>query len=347
MCVFSCSPSNPSLPRRIRHRLAHPPNLSTAIIHTMTGPEWNSSDEESVAEEKIVGKKTPEEKKAARNVVRVAAAKRAATDELNAASSVLYVGHLPPAFEEHELVLFLKQFGKVLNLRVARSKKTGNSKGYAFVQMHSPGVAAIVADTLAGYILFGQRRLVCHVVPPDRIHKKMFFKIQKQPAAKHVSVKPLGKLKAITSRLVQRERKKREQLKELGIDYDFPGYEAGDKAKVDDAKEEKAAPKEDSKTTDKKTSKKTKRKDSVTSVESTAASVNSASQKAKKKRKDSITSVDSAGSKKKRRSAAPDASASVPTTVAQSTKKAKKPKTPTRTPSTRTSPTRSSRRTSS
>merc|ERR1739844_244605 len=31
-------------------------------------------------------------------------------------------------------------------------------------------------------------------------------------------------IKKITKRLLSREKKKREQLKKLGIDYDFPGY---------------------------------------------------------------------------------------------------------------------------
>jgi nucleolar protein 15 len=195
---------------------------------------------------------------------------------------------LPPHFEEHELVQFLKQFGKVLNLRVSRSKTTGNSKGFAFVQMQSAGIAAIVADTLAGYIMFGQRRLVCHVVPPDKIHKKLFFRQKRIVKKAPVTEKALGKMKEITSRLVARDRKKRDTLKALGIDYDFPGYVASKKEEKEVAPTKKSAKSTRStESPDNKQPKKKQRKDSVASVESPATS----DSKKGKKRKESLTSV--------------------------------------------------------
>jgi nucleolar protein 15 len=274
--------------------LSHPDSLKSLS----TGPEWESSDEESV-EKKSVAVKTKDEKfKKSRSSARKAASKKKSAEVAANTSSVLYIGHLPPHFEEHELVQFLKQFGKVLNLRVSRSKKTGNSKGFAFVQMQSPGIAAIVADTLTGYIMFGQRRLVCHVVPPEKIHKKLFFRQKRIVKEKQATEKPLGMMKAITSRLVAREHKKRETLKELGIDYDFPGYAA---AKTEDVvaavkKTGKSTPKDSMGSTENK-SKKSKLKDSLASVESTESRDSSKGTK----RKDSLTSVDSADGLKKRR----------------------------------------------
>ena len=44
--------------------------------------------------------------------------------------TVLYLGHLPRELGETELAHFLKQFGRVVNLRVARSKRTGNPRGF-------------------------------------------------------------------------------------------------------------------------------------------------------------------------------------------------------------------------
>jgi nucleolar protein 15 len=270
--------------------LSHPDSLK----YLSTGPEWESSDEESV--EKVVVKSKDEKYKKSRSSARKAASKKKSAEAAANTSSVLYIGHLPPHFEEHELVQFLKQFGKVLNLRVSRSKKTGNSKGFAFVQMQSPGIAAIVADTLAGYIMFGQRRLVCHVVPPDKIHRKLFFRQKRIVKVKQATEKPLGMMKAITSRLVAREHKKRETLKELGIDYDFPRYASakteGVAAAVKKTGKSKSTPKE---STENK-SKKSKRKDSVASVESTGSRDSTKGTK----RKDSMTSVDSDGSKERR-----------------------------------------------
>ncbi len=47
---------------------------------------------------------------------------------------IVYISHLPHGFYEKELRSFLAQFGAITNLRVGRSKRTGESKGYAFVE---------------------------------------------------------------------------------------------------------------------------------------------------------------------------------------------------------------------
>ena len=157
--------------------------------------------------------------------------------------------------------------------------------------MKSPQVAAIVADTLSGYLVMGQKRMVCHLVPPEHVKPGMFHvsKRAKERAKQKPlpQTKNLGKMKQITTRLIQRERKKRQALEKLGIDYDFPGVSG-------------------------KTTKKKKRKDSVGSVDSaksggsrkrkdSIASVDSAKSGGSRKRKDSIASVESTSSASKKR----------------------------------------------
>lgn len=168
---------------------------------------------------------------------------------------VLYIGHLGNDFLEPELSKFLGQFGRVRALRVSRSKRTGNPKGYAFCQMESRDIASIVADTLSGYILFGKRRLVCHVVPPEKVHRNLFFQFVYKPkglsrkeldefndqALHNSQKKSLHKIKVVTEKLVERERKKRKVLEELGIDYDFPGYEGALTAENENAEPIKKA----------------------------------------------------------------------------------------------------------
>jgi nucleolar protein 15 len=215
---------------------------------------------------------------------------------------VIYIGHLPALFGEQELSIFLKQFGKVLNVRVSRSKKTGGSRGYAFCQFQDPDVANIVAETLSGYLLFDakqhvRKRLVCHVVPNDKVHPKLFYgrymkKIITKPAKTSTSSRSLP---VITARLVKRERKKRKALEAAGIEYDFPGYEAGVKkldipttsSSLSDqkvVKKHKSNPPSnttnDESATGKKAEKK-KRKDSVTSMEEIETSGNANSRKDK------------------------------------------------------------------
>lgn len=174
---------------------------------------------------------------------------------------MIYLGHLPPAFEELEILKFLSQFGKVTNIKLSRSERTGNSRGYAFVEFADNEVAAVVADTMSGYFLMGERRLVCHIVPKDKVHPNLFrgakrnlarakagilpsenLKILHDKTRKqvneHKSVKQLDK---ITKRLLSREKKKRELLKTLGIDYDFPGYRKSSDEKNESEKKRKSS----------------------------------------------------------------------------------------------------------
>ncbi|XP_028399417.1 MKI67 FHA domain-interacting nucleolar phosphoprotein-like [Dendronephthya gigantea] len=147
---------------------------------------------------------------------------------------VLYVGHIPHGFYEHEMKGFFSQFGTVNRLRLSRSKKTGGSKGYAFVEFACDDVAKIVAETMNNYMMFG-RLLKCNVVPKEKIHPRLWI-----GSNRRFRTKPYGRtntdnhnrprnIKQHTkqvSNLVSREGKKRAKLKELGIDYDFPGYMA-------------------------------------------------------------------------------------------------------------------------
>jgi nucleolar protein 15 len=207
---------------------------------------------------------------------------------------------LPALFGEQELSIFLKQFGNVLNVRVSRSKKTGGSRGYAFCQFQDPDVANIVAETLSGYLLFDakqhiRKRLVCHVVPNDKVHPKLFYgriankkKITQPTKASTTSSRSLPE---ITARLVERERQKRKALEAAGIEYDFPGYEAGLKKserqtisfstsdQKDSKKHKTNHPSSNTKDASEIALKadKKKRKDSVTSMEESESSFNSKS----------------------------------------------------------------------
>lgn len=73
---------------------------------------------------------------------------------------VVYLGHIPHGFFEDEIEAYCSQFGRVTRVRVARSKNTGRSKGYAFVEFQHPEVAKIVAETINNYLMFN-RLLKC------------------------------------------------------------------------------------------------------------------------------------------------------------------------------------------
>ena len=62
---------------------------------------------------------------------------------------VVYIGHIPHGFYERQMRQFFGQFGAVTNLRLGRSKKTGKSRGFAFVEFKYMEVAKVKPkDTL-------------------------------------------------------------------------------------------------------------------------------------------------------------------------------------------------------
>ncbi|XP_062862020.1 MKI67 FHA domain-interacting nucleolar phosphoprotein [Trichomycterus rosablanca] len=145
---------------------------------------------------------------------------------------VVYMGHLPRTLAEPQLRSYFSQFGKIQRLRLSRSKKTGRSKGYCFVEFDCDEVAKIVAETMDNYLM-GERLIKCHLVPPEKIHEKLFvgseklFKKPCRPAvARYNKSHDSEKMKKLTDKLLSKESKLRKRLAAKGIDYDFPGFAA-------------------------------------------------------------------------------------------------------------------------
>jgi nucleolar protein 15 len=73
---------------------------------------------------------------------------------VDVAKGVVYLAHLPYGFFETQLRGFFAQFGEVSRIRLSRSKRSGRSKGYAWVEFEEPEVAKIVAETMNNYLMF-------------------------------------------------------------------------------------------------------------------------------------------------------------------------------------------------
>lgn len=161
-----------------------------------------------------------------------------AEDRLN--KGVVYLGHIPYGFREQEIKEFFEQFGTVSRVKLARSKKTARPKGYGFIEFESLEIAAIAAETIDGRFMF-DRRLVCHVVEDNKLHKDLFknsgrkwkyVPYQIVNSNKVNSEKSeLKQCKKVT-RLLQQEEEKREKIQDffntIGKEntYEFPGYKA-------------------------------------------------------------------------------------------------------------------------
>jgi len=147
---------------------------------------------------------------------------------------IVYVGHLPKGFNETELKNFFQQFGQVTKLRVSRSVKTARSRGYAFLEFAEAKVAEIASKAMNKYLMFG-RELDVHLM--DDVHKDMFkhgnrdwkFTPTRQIFRSKKNAENDGKTpeqkKARVGGLLQKEKEKRDRLKELEIDYSFGGFQ--------------------------------------------------------------------------------------------------------------------------
>jgi len=284
-----------------------------AKLAALQGPEWDSSDEETPI--------VPLESNKKRVFVAKVSTKpkKKLKQKKPKQSRVIYIGHLPRSFEEPELLGFLSQFGVVTKVKLSRSRKTANPRGFCFCEFANSEVASIVAETMNGYFL-QDKRLVCHVVPLEKIranlfdgHDRAFTKVDWQARHREQVNKerPADVMNVITKRLLAREEKKKAALKAVGIEYDYPGYKASAEIvqqvttspalkttnDLPDKKKKRRKESMDEEPTDMKSPKKKERSMSESS---------DASAKKKKSRKDSIDSIGSSSSGKKEKKSRKD-----------------------------------------
>lgn len=86
---------------------------------------------------------------------------------------VVYLAHIPHGFYEEEMKGFFGQFGHITRIRLVRSHKTGNSRGYAFLEFRFKEVAQVVAETMNNYLM-GNRLLKAVYIAPEKHTPKMF-----------------------------------------------------------------------------------------------------------------------------------------------------------------------------
>lgn len=135
---------------------------------------------------------------------------------------------------------YFGQFGKVTKVRVSRSKRTGKSKGYAFLQFQHAEVAAIAAQAMNGYMMFGQT-LKCHTVAPAAVHAQLFKhanrKMQNKPwrriaAERHNRDRTHDEEAAREAALLRRDARRRRRIAELGLGYEYEPLQRRKAAKI-------------------------------------------------------------------------------------------------------------------
>ncbi|KAI5293398.1 hypothetical protein KEM52_005582 [Ascosphaera acerosa] len=143
---------------------------------------------------------------------------------------VVYVGRIPHGFYEHEMRAYFSQFGEITRLRLSRNKRTGASKHFAFIEFGARSVAAIVAETMNNYLMFGHI-LKCRLVPPEQVHPALWkganrrFKktpwndIERRRLEKPKSVEQWGKKLEVVEK---RRARQAQKLRAIGYEFAMP-----------------------------------------------------------------------------------------------------------------------------
>lgn len=160
--------------------------------------------------------------------IRQAVAKQ---DNPETTPGVIYMGRIPHGFYEKQLRAYLTQFGEIINLRLARNKKTGKSQHWGFIEFASGVVAEIVAKTMDKYLLFGHI-LQVRRVPREQVKENMFRDGNKRPRRPIPKNKieggalKRGMVREGWEKRIDRENARRaaksEKLKELGYEFEMP-----------------------------------------------------------------------------------------------------------------------------
>ncbi|PVH84382.1 hypothetical protein DL98DRAFT_512286 [Cadophora sp. DSE1049] len=143
---------------------------------------------------------------------------------------VVYIGRIPHGFYENEMRAYFGQFGKILQLRMSRNKKTGAGKHYGWIKFESAVVADIVARTMDNYLMFGHI-LKVKLIPEEQVNEDWFKgankRFKKVPWNKMEGRNlEQGKSEETWNTKVEKEAEKREKksrkLKEIGYEFKAP-----------------------------------------------------------------------------------------------------------------------------
>uniref|UniRef100_F6T6Y7 RRM domain-containing protein n=1 Tax=Ciona intestinalis TaxID=7719 RepID=F6T6Y7_CIOIN len=147
-------------------------------------------------------------------------------------TGVIFLKHIPHGFFEPQMKMYFEQFGIVNKIRLSRSKRTGKSKGYAYIEFACEEVANIVAQTMNNYLMY-ERCLKCTVVPVDKLHPKTFKghnQIFSKPATRKNSIRKFNERNSNSDevrrfkRRNQKHLKLETKLKAMGINYDINNF---------------------------------------------------------------------------------------------------------------------------
>ncbi|KAG0673242.1 Ribosome biogenesis protein 15 [Kluyveromyces marxianus] len=131
-------------------------------------------------------------------------------------SGILYVSRLPQGFKEREMSKYFSQFGDLKQVRLARNKKTGNSRHYGFIEYINKDDAVIAQEAMNNYLIMGHL-LKVKVLPSGSSIDKL-FRYKKKPFIASKATKSATDLK---KRASEKHEDRIAKLNEAGIDFKF------------------------------------------------------------------------------------------------------------------------------
>ncbi|KAM7206312.1 hypothetical protein V8F33_000598 [Rhypophila sp. PSN 637] len=167
-------------------------------------------------------------------------APKTAPPAIKGKSGVVYLGRIPHGFYEHQIRAYFSQFGPISNIRVARNKKTGASRHFAFIEFEEHETADIAARTMDKYLLFGHL-LICKLVKPENVHPDLFkganrrFKVvpwNKMQGKQLERPKSESQWNVRISKEEQRRAKRAEKLQAMGYEFEAPALKAPEAKEV-------------------------------------------------------------------------------------------------------------------
>ncbi|XP_039267119.2 uncharacterized protein LOC120342376 [Styela clava] len=150
---------------------------------------------------------------------------------------VVLLSHIPLGFYEPQMYEYFSQFGRVTRLKLIRSKKTGKSRQFAFIEFQFEEVAKIAAKTMNNYLMF-QKILKCRLIPLEEVKPNTFSNwrlIKRVPQSRTKDIKRHNqdvtdpeKIQLKLKRLRKRRGLLNKKLREMDIDYDVMNIKVND-----------------------------------------------------------------------------------------------------------------------
>lgn len=129
-------------------------------------------------------------------------------------SGIIYISRLPKGFHERELAKYFSQFGDLKEVRLARNKKTGNSRHYGFVEFVNKDDAVVAQEAMHNYLLLGH--LLQVVVLPKGKKIEKLFKYRKRVYKEMPVTKDA---KELNQRAQEKHKERVAKLQEKGITF--------------------------------------------------------------------------------------------------------------------------------